>query len=189
ARDRTVLRWSSPTLDSLFYDLSRAGVLTGTEILRQGRGLEISPFLTGRTSKQFELNHRNFSVQPGLDASWRITPQLAAVFTFNTDFAETEVDSRQLNVTRFPLFFPERRPFFSEGANQYQFATGLDENSFIPFFSRRIGLVEGVPAPIDAGIKLNGRIGRWNLGVLNVHTRDNQLAPGSNMFVGRASYD
>jgi hypothetical protein len=189
ARDRTVLRWSSPTLDSFFYDLSRAGVMTGIEDLRQGRGLEISPFVTGRTSKQFELDHRNYSGQAGLDASWRITPQLAAVVTFNTDFAETEVDSRQLNVTRFPLFFPERRAFFSEGANQYEFATGLDENSFIPFFSRRIGLFEGVRSPIDAGVKLNGRVGRWNLGMLDVQTRDNQFAPGSNMFVGRASYD
>jgi hypothetical protein len=90
-----------------------------------------------------------------------MTPQLAAVFTANTDFAETEVDVRQLNLTRFPLFFPERRSFFLEGSNQFDFGLGLGE-TFIPFFSRRVGLLEGRQVPIQGGVKLDGRAGRWN---------------------------
>ena len=111
------------------------------------------------------------------------------MFTVNTDFAETEVDSRQLNVTRFPLFFPERRAFFLEGANQYDFSIGLDGGNFMPFFSRRIGLFDGQLVPVSAGAKLNGRVGRWTHGMLDVQTRDSEVAPGTNLFAGRASFD
>ncbi|HEY3439639.1 MAG TPA: DUF5916 domain-containing protein [Paludibaculum sp.] len=194
ARDRTVMRWTSPTLDSALYDLSRAGSLTGVADLEQGRGIEVSPFVVGRTQQDFRQGNRVWQGQPGADITWRITPQLAAVFTFNTDFAETEVDSRQLNVTRFPLFFPEKRSFFLEGANQFQFGLGLDEQ-FVPFFSRKVGLYEGEQIPIDAGVKLNGRIGKWNIGLLDVQTRDKYVSsvgvivPGANLFAGRVSYD
>ncbi len=203
ARDRTVLRWASPTLDSVLYDLSRAGDLTGVTGLRQGRGVEVSPSIVGRTLNDFPSQNRFWQGQPSADITWRITPQLASVFTFNTDFAETEVDSRQLNLTRFPLFFPEKRSFFLEGANQFRFGLGLDQGAalvgsgtqFIPFFSRRVGLLEGEQIPINAGVKLNGRAGRWNIGLLDVQTRDKYAAslgsvvPGTNLFAGRVSYD
>ncbi len=195
ARDRTALRWVWPTLDSFFYDLSRAGELSGMQGLRQGLGWEISPSLVGRMTNDFTPGGRAWTGAPGADVTYRITPQMAAVFTANTDFAETEVDSRQLNLTRFPLFFPERRTFFLEGANQYEFGLGLSD-WFIPFFSRRIGLYRQQVIPIDAGVKLNGRAGRWNLGLLDVQTRDTFLrgessdpVPGTNLFAGRVSYD
>ncbi len=188
ARDRITLRWTSPTLDSFFYDLSRAGTLTGTENLRQGRGLEFNPYAIGRIKDSFQTSPRTWQGTGGFDLTWRVTPQLATVLTVNTDFAETEVDSRQINLTRFPLFFPEKRAFFLEGSNQYQFGLGLGDD-FIPFFSRRIGLLEDQPIPINAGLKLNGRIGKWNLGVLDVETRETSLAPGTNLFAGRISYD
>ena len=194
ARDRTVLRWTSPTLDSVLYDLSRAGSLAGVAELEQGRGIEVSPFAVGRAQTDFRQGNRVWQGQPGADITWRITSQLASVFTFNTDFAETEVDSRQLNVTRFPLFFPEKRSFFLEGANQFQFGLGLEEQ-FIPFFSRNVGLYEGEQIPINAGAKLNGRIGKWNIGLLDVQTRDKYVTsvgsavPGTNLFAGRVSYD
>jgi hypothetical protein len=189
ARERMTMRWTSPTLDSYIYDLSRAGTLTGTAMLAQGRGIEISPYVTGKTTKEFATDTREFPKDPGLDVAWRVTPRLATVFTINTDFAETEVDSRQLNVTRFPLFFPERRAFFLEGANQYDFSIGLDGGNFMPFFSRRIGLFDGQVVPIGVGAKLNGRVGRWTLGMLDVQTRDSDAAPGTNLFAGRASFD
>jgi len=194
ARERTILRWTSPTLDSVLYDLSRAGSLAGVAGLEQGRGIEISPFAVGRVQTDFRDRKRVWQGQPGADITWRITPQLASVFTFNTDFAETEVDSRQLNITRFPLFFPEKRSFFLEGANQFQFGLGLQEQ-FIPFFSRNVGLYEGEQIPINAGAKLNGRIGKWNIGLLDVQTRDKYVSsvgtvvPGTNLFAGRVSYD
>jgi hypothetical protein len=115
------------------------------------------------------------------------------VLTANTDFAETEVDARQINLTRFPLFFPEKRSFFLEGANQYEFGLGLNEQ-FIPFFSRHIGLLNGEQIPIDAGVKLNGRVGHWNVAALDVQTRDTTTAnsgfvPGTNLLAARISYD
>jgi hypothetical protein len=193
ARVRTVLRWSSPTLDSFFYDLSRGATLTGLGELQQGLGLEASPYVTGRMRTSFEENNRAYLGAVGGDFTYRLTSQLAAVFTVNTDFAETEVDTRQLNLTRFELFFPERRAFFLEGSNQYQFGLGL-EDKFLPFFSRRIGLFEGEQIPINAGLKLNGRAGNWNIGFLDVQTRDKvlrdgTLVRGTNLLTSRVSYD
>lgn len=196
AREQMTLRWHSPTLDSFFYDLSRAGSLPGVGALHQGMGLEVSPFVLGRMVNLFPQNGggRIWQGQPGGDITWHITPQLASVFTFNTDFAETEADTRQLNVTRFPLFFPEKRSFFLEGANQYVFGLGLEE-SFIPFFSRRVGLFDSQQIPINAGVKLNGRVGKLNIGLLDVQTRDTILpetgvfVPATNLFAGRFSYD
>ncbi len=188
ARDRTVLRWRSPTLDSFFYDLSRAGTLEGVENLEQGLGLDISPYAAGRIWRDFTSGSTVFPGALGGDVTYRIAPQLAAVLTVNTDFAETEVDSRQLNVTRFPLFFPERRTFFLEGSNQFDFGLNLGQQ-FIPFFSRRVGLYDEQIVPINAGLKLNGRAGRWNIGMLDVQTRESAVAAGTNLFAGRFSYD
>jgi len=98
------------------------------------------------------------------------------------------VDARQINLTRFPLFFPEKRAFFLEGLNQFEFGLGL-ARYFIPFFTRRVGLLGGRPVPIQAGVKLNGRAGRWNLAALDVQTRATDLAPGVNLGAARVSYD
>lgn len=188
ARDRITLRWAGATLDAFFYDLSRAGVLTGVGDLRQGYGVELSPYLLGRTVEQFSRAPRAWQGAAGGDVTWKITPQLVTVFTANTDFAETEVDARQINLTRFPLFFPEKRTFFLEGLNQFEFGLGLGRR-FIPFFTRRVGLLQGRPIPLDAGVKLNGRVGRWNLAALDVQTRATGLAPSVNLGAFRVSYD
>ena len=188
ARERMALRWSSPTLDSFLHDLSRAGSLTGVGELSQGRGVELAPYAVGRTKEVFGRTPRSWQGSIGADATWRITPQVAAVFTANTDFAETEVDSRQINITRFPLFFPEKRAFFLEGANQFDFGLNLG-STFMPFFTRRIGLFEGRQVPLEGGVKINGRAGKWNLAMLDVETRETSFAPRVNLFAGRASYD
>ena len=96
---------------------------------------------------------------------------MLASVTVNTDFAETEVDTRRTNLTRFPLFFPEKRTFFLEGADIFSFGLGLNE-SVVPYFSRRIGLVEGEEVPIITGAKINGRAGATNFGGLVVGTND-----------------
>jgi hypothetical protein len=205
-RDRLTLRWSSPTLDSFLYDLSRAGRLAGMAELEQGKGLEFSPYGLGRTRQSFPGGERSWRGSVGGDVTWKITPQLVTIVTANTDFAETEVDTRQINLTRFPLFFPEKRAFFLEGANQYEFGLGLqdpDSPQFFPFFSRQIGLLDGEQLPIEAGVKLNGRVGKWNLALLDVQTREavvsptvvsdlglrSQILPGTNLLAGRVSYD
>jgi len=204
-RERLALRWSSPTLDSVLYDLSRTGTLSGVGDLQQGRGIEISPYGIGKTKEFYGQSPRTWQATAGGEITWKATPQFATVFTLNTDFAETEVDTRQINLTRFPLFFPEKRAFFLEGANQYDFGLGLGGESpqFIPFFSRQVGLLDGEQIPINAGIKLNGRIGKWNLALLDVQTRETFVSPqvvadlslpssrvpGTNLFAGRVSYD
>jgi hypothetical protein len=192
ARERITLRWAAPTLDAFFFDLSRAGSLSGVGELSQGLGIEVSPYVVGRTKQLFGQSPRAWQSSGGVDFTWKITPQLVMVFTGNTDFAETEVDARQINITRFPLFFPEKRAFFLEGANQYEFGLGVGEQ-FIPFFSRRIGLLEGQQIPINAGVKLNGRVGRWNLALLDVQTRETQtstgMVPSTNLLAGRISYE
>lgn len=188
ARDRVTLRWAGATLDAFFYDLSRAGRLTGVGDLRQGYGVEISPYLLGRMAERFGRDPRAWQGAAGGDVTWKMTPQMVAVFTGRTDFAETEVDARQINLTRFPLFFPEKRTFFLEGLNQFEFGLGLGRY-FIPFFTRRIGLLKGRPIPIEAGAKLNGRAGRWNLAALQVRTGATDLAPAVDLGAFRASYD
>jgi hypothetical protein len=195
-RDRLTLRWTSSTLDSFLYDLSRAGAMSGVGDLEQGKGLEFSPYGVGRSNSHFRGDPRAWQGAVGGDVTWKITPQLVTVGTVNTDFAETEVDARQINLTRFPLFFPEKRAFFLEGSNQYEFGLGLsrgEDSEFLPFFSRRIGLLNGQEIPIDAGVKLNGRVGRWNLAMLDVETREteasSQFVPNTNLLASRVSYD
>ncbi len=202
ARERLTLRWSSPTLDSFLYDLSRAGQLTGTGELQQGKGIELSPYATGRTKRFYGVSPRAWQASEGGDVTWKMTPQMVGVFTANTDFAETEVDTRQINLTRFELFFPEKRAFFLEGANQYNFALGLGQQ-FLPFFSRTVGLLGGAQIRLNAGMKLNGRAGKWNLAVLDVQTRETVVAPdivqdlslpsavvpSTNLLASRISYD
>jgi hypothetical protein len=104
----------------------------------------------------------------------------------NTDFAETEVDTRRTNLTRFPLFFPEKRTFFLEGDDIFAFGLGLNQD-VLPYFSRRIGLVNGQEVPIIAGTKINGRAGNTNFGGLVVGTNDqpNVVEDETVMAVGR----
>jgi hypothetical protein len=109
--------------------------------------------------------------QPSLDVTQRLGANVVSSLTVNTDFAETEVDTRRTNLTRFPLFFPEKRTFFLEGDDIFGFGLGLNEDA-LPYFSRRIGLVEGQEVPIIAGTKVNGRAGNTNFGGLAVGTND-----------------
>jgi Domain of unknown function (DUF5916) len=188
ARDRLVLRWSGTTLDSFLSDLRRAGRLEGIEGLKQGRGLSVSPYGLVRSHRDLDGRDAFVRGDAGLDVTYNFTPELAAVVTANTDFAETEVDTRQINLTRFDLFFPEKRPFFLEGSNLFDFALGL-ETDFIPFFSRRVGLLDQDQIPLDAGAKLLGRAGRWGIAVLDVKTGEAPPAPDTNLFAGRATFD
>ena len=161
------------------------GELAGVEGLRQGVGLAISPYGLVKSTRDFSTDDNETKPDAGLDVSYNLGPELAGVLTLNTDFAETEVDTRQINLTRFPLFYPEKRQFFNDGANHFSFGLGLEED-FIPFFSRRVGLFEGEQVPIQGGVKLVGRQGRWGIGVLDVQTDDISAAPGQT-FLPHAS--
>jgi hypothetical protein len=188
ARERTTLRWTGLTLDARLDDLRRAGLLAGVGGLEQGLGLSATPYALARSDHGATGNPRTSQVEIGGDLSYNLSSELTGVLTVNTDFAETDVDTRRVNLTRFPLFFPEKRAFFLEGSNQFDFGPGLGED-FVPFFSRRIGLFEGRQVPIAAGVKLVGRQGRWGIGLVDTLTDDVPGAPGSNLFGGRITYD
>jgi hypothetical protein len=191
-------RWSGARLQTQFLQVSEAGQIRNLTGLTQGIGLDLRPFFAGRW---LHLGNGvdEFGRKPGLDLFYNLTPSLKLTATFNTDFGETEVDARQINLTRFSLLFPEKRAFFLEGAGVFSFAstgpetpggipaTGAD---LFPFFSRQVGLLGGQEVPIDAGIKLTGTVGRTDVGVLNVRSGDlridnRPIADEENFFVGR----
>lgn len=188
ARERLTLRWAGASLDAFLADLQRAGMLAGVAALRQGLGLSFAPYALGRSDDRRDAPETRREGETGFDLAYNLTPGLGAVLTVNTDFAETEVDTRQINLTRFPLFFPEKRSFFLEGSNLFAFGSGLGE-VFIPFYSRRVGLVSGQVIPLDAGLKLLGRAGPWSIAALDVETGDSSAARATNLFAGRTTYD
>lgn len=169
-------RWSGASRDFEIFQTSRAGLLTDIGAMDLGAGLSIRPSVIGTTDHPEPDADVAFDGDIALDVTQRLGPNMLAALTANTDFAETEVDVRQINLTRFPKFFPEKRTFFLEGADIFEFGLGLDEDNLVPFFSRRIGLVglkEGdqTEVPVNAGGKINGRVGNTNVGALVVNTR------------------
>jgi len=188
ARKLLVLRWQGTTFDSQFYDLRRAGWLEGVGRLHQGEGLTVSPYGLTRTGTDFGTGGRIWGGDFGGDVTYNLTPDLTGVLTVNTDFAETEVDTRRINLTRFPLFFPEKRTFFLEGSQLFSFGSGLGRD-FIPFFSRRIGLYRSRQVPLRAGVKVLGQSGRWGVALLDTSLGRTELTAPANLFAGRVTYD
>ena len=184
---------------------STAGTATGLDGLRQGLGLDVVPSMTLRRNRKFgvgsfEENH----YEPQLDVFYKVTPQLNASLTLNTDFSATEVDDRQVNLTRFNMFFPEKRDFFLRDVDIFEFGqigtgnfnstsgTGSSaistpaRQSARPFFSRKIGLgPNGELIDIVGGVKLSGRVGDWNVGTLLINQDESGLIDSQNIFVGR----
>jgi hypothetical protein len=164
-----VNRWASPLRQYTVTQTSRAGVLTDLPAFALGLGLTVRPSLTGGGGIPAPDASAEGELQPSLDLTQRMGANVLASVTVNTDFAETEVDTRRTNLTRFPLLFPEKRTFFLDGADIFSFGLGLGED-VLPYFSRRIGLVEGAEVPLIAGAKVNGRTGNTNFGGLVVAT-------------------
>ena len=166
-------RWASPRRDLWIGNLTAAGQLEGLTALQQGRGFDIRPFVSAGE----ESSRGRF--KGGLDLVKNVTPNLTASATVNTDFAETEVDARQINLTRFDLFFPEKRTFFLEGAGVFDVAGLGNQNAdLIPFFSRTIGLRDEQEVPVLFGVKVSGRQAGYNIGLLDVRTRRTVLDEG-----------
>jgi hypothetical protein len=179
-------RWASPRQDYEVFQASQAGLLEGLPRFDLGLGLGIRPALVGGFQDPGPESGTDGTLEPSLDVTQRLGTNVLASLTVNTDFAETEVDTRQTNLTRFPLFFPEKRTFFLDGADIFAFGLGIDGESLLPFFSRRIGLVEGQEVPILAGLKSTGRVGGTNFGALVVRTRElDDVAPAATMAVAR----
>ncbi len=178
------------------FRISEAGSLVGLEPPSAGRSLEIKPYVIGGLTTDLSatpVKIDDVSVDGGIDVKYGITRNLTADFTYNTDFAQVEVDERQVNLTRFPLFFPEKREFFLEGRGIFGFARGAftpvggpgtepaggffgDVNVPQLFYSRRIGLEEGRVVPIVGGARLTGKVGQFDVGALNIHTGDETVS-------------
>ena len=187
ARKNEVSLWMGWLRNQGLNRMSNAGLLTGIRDVTQGRGLDIKPYLVG-TLESFPGRDDatdTKEAQVGVDLFYNITPSLRTNLTVNTDFAQTEVDSRQTNLTRFSLLFPEQRDFFLDGSLFFNFETGgIGDGgrsllrggrgqTLIPFQSRRIGLdEENRPQRINFGGKLTGQAGAFEIGVLQVQTGD-----------------
>lgn len=178
-------RWASPRRDYQVTQVSRAGRITNLPDFDLGLGLTVRPSLVAGAGVPEPEAQTDERFEPSLDVTQRLGANLLASLTVNTDFAETEVDTRQTNLTRFALFFPEKRTFFLEGSDVFRFGFGLG-HGLLPFHSRKIGLVQGEPVPLRVGGKVNGRVGDTNLGFLAVRTGAEQtLAPATEMAVAR----
>jgi hypothetical protein len=192
-----------------------AGTATGFTDLQQGMGLDVVPTVGVQNRKTFgPPSATDSSFEPSLDVFYKITPSLNGALTINTDFSATEVDDRQVNLTRFSLFFPEKRDFFLQDTDIFEFGRigtggfqrgggggggggGSGGNPAIPaaaaqnarpFFSRTIGLSStGEPVDIEYGGKLSGRAGRWNLGALAIRQSEYENVEAADIFVGRVT--
>lgn len=191
---------------------SQYGTLVGIEAPANGHLLELKPYAISDLTTNLAASppvRNTASGDVGLDAKYALTKNLTADFTVNTDFAQVEVDEQQVNLTRFSLFFPEKRDFFLENQGFFQFASdatvggngtsGLsgtsNATSLTPvlFYSRRIGLQSERDIPIMAGARTSGRVGRFTVGVLNIQARKREdqdfSLPATNFTVARVKRD
>jgi hypothetical protein len=158
------------------YRTDVIGNLVGLEGITPSRNLELLPYVLPKASRIEADNDTDGELELGFDVKYGLTSNLTADLTFNTDFAQVEADQEQVNLTRFSLFFPEKRPFFLEGAGLFDF--GIPRTSFrrppplLLFYSRRIGLEEGRAIPIITGGKITGKMGPYGVGMLNVLTNE-----------------
>ena len=158
--------------------ISSAGTLVGLDLPSAGRNIELKPYAVSRlTTDRLRTPAINDELggDVGGDAKYQITPNLTLDATANTDFAQVEIDEQQVNLTRFSLFFPEKRDFFLEGRGVFDFARGglgvtNTDQTDTPylFYSRRIGLNRGRVIPIDAGGRMTGKVGPWAIGLMNI---------------------
>ena len=184
------------------YNPSILGLASGLEGMNQGLGLDIVPSISANERKGFAFRASDSNIDPSLDIFYRLTPSLNASLTVNTDFSATEVDDRQVNLTRFGLFFPEKRDFFLNDADLFEFgrisregfgeendaSSGPNLENGRPFFSRRLGLSStGTPVDLNYGGKVSGRVGRWNIGTLAIRQDEFEAVAASNVFVGRVT--
>jgi hypothetical protein len=166
--------------------ISSAGTLVGLDLPAAGRNLELKPYaLSQITTDRLRTPpiRDEVGVEVGGDLKYHLTPNLTFDFTANTDFAQVEIDEQQVNLTRFSLFFPEKRDFFLEGRGIFDFArgglgvTGSDASDTpYLFYSRRIGLDRGRVIPIDAGGRVTGKMGPWAIGLMNIQAGDEAVS-------------
>lgn len=196
-------QWSPVPVRYSQFRISLEGSLTGLENIHQGRNLKIKPFAIAKTaqtrlpdgqlgtlSSLGSITGDQRGYDGGVDAKYSLTPSLTLDGTYRTDFAQVEADQQQVNLTRFPLFFPEKRDFFLENTGNFNFGANLgfrsSQANLIPFFSRKIGLSPtGDPIPILGGGRVSGQVNQYDVGMLAMRTEEQGSAPANNFLVGR----
>lgn len=178
--------WSSQGNEVFELAPSIAGELRAVEAPPRGLGVDLVPALVLRDFEDRTRRLTATDLEPSLDLFYAPSSRFTLAATVNTDFSATEIDDRQVNLTRFSLFFPEKRDFFLQDAGIFEFA-GLEENGR-PFFSRRIGLdASGLPLDLRGGLKATARTGAFNFGVLSVR-QDSATSGGTkDLIVARGS--
>ena len=199
-RKNETISWSSRNRE---FSPAYSGTLSGLENLSQGIGLDIVPSISVVGHRDYALDKDDNDVEPSLDVYYKLTPSINGSVTFNTDFSATEVDNRQVDLSRFSLFFPEKRDFFLResdifefggigGLNMSQTVSRPDRENARPYFSRRIGLnAAGAPVSLEMGAKVTGRYGRYNFGLMSLRQEEDVTADGvvdaSTLTVARVS--
>jgi len=190
------------------YRMSEAGEVSGFNGLKMGNNVELKPFATGGIQRDQQTNDITERLSDfGVDLKYNLTSTLTADFTYNTDFAQVEADQERVNLTRFSLFFPEKRDFFLEGAETFNFGatTGGEGGGFRPqagniqlFHSRRIGISGGNLVPIIGGGRVNGKVGKYTVGLMSIQGDDvtsiddddeESFTPSTNFSVVRVKRD
>ncbi|MDD3180199.1 MAG: carbohydrate binding family 9 domain-containing protein [Opitutaceae bacterium] len=192
-RKQEIVRWAGFSRVKEVTALSDMGEITGITGLRQGHGLEFRPF----TSVNFaplrsRRNDPKWDLKPGFDLTWYATPSLAATLTVNTDFAEADVDERQMNLTRFSISYPEKRNFFLQDSSLFAFGTNNNEgwSPSRPYYSRSIGLTaDGHPVDILGGVKVAGRLGPGTVGLIDAQIDETSTVKSKNLLVARSTLD
>ncbi len=179
------LRWRGALPDREITTLRIAGEMAGVPTTQTpGHNLRIKPSL--RLHQDDRSGELEAKLEPGLDLFWRMRPDTTATLTLNSGFAETEADDRQVNLTRYPLFLPEKREFFLQDAGVFSFG-GLVDN-MLPFFSRRVGLdQDGTPLALEAGIKLTHESHAVDAGLLATRVEEGPTTDATSMGVGRVA--
>jgi hypothetical protein len=189
-RNETV-RWTGWKRPFALSKISLAGELSGIPAMPTRRLRSLTPYGAGVVDRRESPPDTDFRGKAGLDFRYGLSSSTEADLTVNTDFAETEADAQQFNFGRASLFFPEKRPFFLQRSQIFAFGSST---TTLPFFSRRIGLTNvdsasPTPIPIDAGLKLTGRLGPTDFGALAVQTREASGEPRSDFFATRVKQD
>ena len=187
-RNNEVAFWAPLDRSRSLYRVSEAGTVRGVTP-PSSRNLQVTPYGLGSAQRGGDLDGTETDTEFGVDIKYSITPSLTLDATYNTDFAQVEVDEQQVNLDRFNLFFPEKRPFFLENAGQ--FSVGRPQEVEL-FFSRRIGISDdGEVIPVDGGLRLSGKIGSsTNIGLLHMQTEAVEgVAPQNQFTVARVSQE
>lgn len=185
-------RWTNATQSVTFFRASECGTIEGFGDIDAGLGIEVVPYVAAGVTRDRTAADDGWSFDPdaGGEAYYRLSPSVTLATTLFTDFAETEDDSRQINLNRFPLFFPEKRDFFLEGLSYFTFgASEAGGSRFLPFFTRRIGLADdGTEIPLQFGAKLTGEAGPFEIGLLDVQAEATDVVERENVAVARFKY-